>query len=72
MLQTIVEQLETYKRIIGRKHSIVSALKGTRRYDANTHMKLQNDYNIAEICIEYLCDEHGCTRKSKPYKLGGK
>lgn len=72
MLQTIVDVLEQYKRMVGRKHSIVASLKGTKKYSADTQMKLQNDYNIAEVCIEYLCNEHGCTRKSKSYKLGGK
>lgn len=71
MLQTIVDTLEKYKRLCGRKYSIENSLKGTKQFNPNKVARWQNDYNIAEIQIEYLCEEHGCTRKSKPYRLGG-
>ena len=71
MLNTIVEQLEKYKRLVGRRHSIQQAMKGTKKYNPYKVGELQNEYNITEICIEYLCAEHGATRTSKPYRLGG-
>lgn len=64
-LQDIVETLERHKRSIGRRYNTAMM-----RYDINTSIDLMHDYNRTENQIRFMCDKCGCTRTTKPYKLG--
>ena len=55
-LQDVVETLERHKRSLGRRYN-----DAMRRDDINASIDLMHDY---------MCDNYGCTRTTKPYKLG--
>jgi hypothetical protein len=64
-LQDVVETLERHKRSLGRRYN-----DAMRRDDINASIDLMHDYNRTENQIRFMCDNYGCTRTTKPYKLG--